>query len=78
MVMSFKGTLSGGGVDPLTLEFFFRQNVKNTPYALKNSFIKIIFLYCHPCLSTGSKEMFINKVDPLISFCPQTSLRGGG
>ena len=36
---------------------FFRQNVKSTMHALKTFFIKTLFLYCHPCLSTGSKEI---------------------
>ena len=25
--------------------------------------MKTIFLYCRPCLSTGSKEVFIKKID---------------
>ena len=35
---------------------FFRQNVKqNTQHALKNLFY---YLFCDPCLSTDSKEIF--------------------
>ena len=33
-----------------------------------------IFLYCHPCLSTSSKEIFIKKGD----FFPLKKLRGRG
>ena len=43
----------GGGSAPLPL--------KNTQHALKNHFYHNQFLYCHPCLSTGSEEMFIKK-----------------
>ena len=46
-------------------------------------FIKIIFLYCDPYLSTGSKEIFVkkkerNKLDFFSFFGPLIGLRVGG
>ena len=34
---------------------------KSTQHALKNIFVKTIFLYCHPCLRISSKEISIKK-----------------
>ena len=37
----------------------------------KASLIKTIFLYCHPCLISGSKEIFLEKGRKKVDFCPQ-------
>ena len=56
-----------GGVEPHTDKrnrvFALKKNLKkNTQHARRKTFfIKSIFLYCHPCLRTGSKEIFIQK-----------------
>ena len=42
-------------------DFFSRQNVKNTQHALTKILFSNNFLYCHPCLSAGSKEIFIQN-----------------
>ena len=79
--------MGGGGVTPTHLkkvDFFFRQNgkkcKKNTRFALNIIFIKIVFLYCHPCLSTGSKEILIKREKKKLIFfffCLQGSEFGG-
>ena len=54
----------GGGAIPHPQKklTFISQNVKkNTQHALKTLFIKTICLYCHPCLSSGSNEIYIKK-----------------
>ena len=63
----------GGGLTPSRYKLFFPKNVINTQHALNKFFIKTIFLYCQPCLSTGSKEIFMKK--KIIFFSPQ-KLRG--
>ena len=60
----------------LDFNFFFKTNVKQTQNALKNLFIKAIFLYCLPSLSLGSKEIFIKKERK--SLCFMKGGRGGG
>ena len=52
---------------------------QSPPFKKNQLFIKIIFLYCHPFLSTGSKEIFIKKGEKVefFFFRPLKELRGG-
>ena len=54
--------------------------MQNTPQALTNLFIKTIYQYCHPCLSTGSKEILKKEREKsqLIIFSPKWFEGGGG
>ena len=59
----FKGHVpyQGGGSNPLPLKksVFLDKMSKILCMPLKTFFIQTLFLYCHPCLSTGSKEICI-------------------
>ena len=67
--MSFFSHFQGVNPHPAKKKQFFQTNVKNTKKKLNQ---KNIFLYCHPCLSIGSKEIFINKEEE------KNPVRGGG
>ena len=67
--MSFFSHFQGVNPHPAKKKLFFQTNVK---ILKKNLTKKNIFLYCHPCLSIGSKEIFINKEEE------KNPVRGGG
>ena len=62
----------GGGGPPPSAEIVLKTKCKNTQHPL--NFIKTVFLYCRPCLTTGSDEMFMKKGELL----SRKVLRGEG